>query len=123
MISLLVYKFFHLTGIMMVFLALGGAMVHAINGGAKTTNQWRKAVGITHGIGIVLILVSGFGMLARLDIPWPWPAWIIVKMLIWLVIGILTAFIYRLGTSGKSLWYTTILLGILAALMALFKPM
>jgi hypothetical protein len=123
MISLLVYKFFHLTGIMMVFLALGGAMVHAINGGAKATNQWRKGVGITHGIGIVLILVSGFGMLARLGIHWPWPAWIIIKMVIWLVIGILTAFIYRLGSAGKSLWYATILLGIVAAILALFKPL
>lgn len=122
MISLPVYNFFHLIGIMMVFLALGGAMVHVINGGTKATNQWRTAVGITHGIGIVLILVSGFGMLARLGIHWPWPAWIIVKMIIWLVIGVLTAFIYRLGAAGKTLWYVTILLGILAAIMALFKP-
>ena len=46
MISLLVYKFFHITGIMMVFLSLGGAMVYAINGGDKASNQWRKGVAI-----------------------------------------------------------------------------
>jgi hypothetical protein len=62
-------------------------------------------------------------MLARLGIHWPWPAWIIIKMVIWLVIGILTAFIYRLGSAGKSLWYVTILLGIVAAILALFKPL
>jgi len=121
MISLLVYKLFHLTGIMMVFLSLGGAMVYAINGGVKANNQWRKAVGITHGIGVVLILVSGFGMLARLGIHWPWPAWVMIKLVIWLLIGVLTAIIYRLGSASKTLWYVTILLGILAAVLGLFK--
>lgn len=121
MISLLVYKLFHLVGIMMVFLSLGGAMVYAINGGVKANNQWRTAVGITHGIGVVLILVSGFGMLARLGIHWPWPAWVMIKLVIWLLIGVLTAIIYRLGSASKALWYVTILLGILAAVLGLFK--
>ena len=39
-----VYKLFHLLGIFMTFLSLGGLLLYAINGGAKEQNTWRKPV-------------------------------------------------------------------------------
>ena len=122
MLSYEVYKLVHVIGIIMIFVSLGGVMIHSFNGGTKVDNQWRKAAGITHGIGLVLVLVAGFGLLARVGIGWPWPGWVIGKLVIWIVLGGLSGLIYKLGTSGKGLWYIVILLGAIAASFAIFKP-
>jgi hypothetical protein len=45
-----------------------------------------------------------------------------VKLIIWLVLGGVTGLIYKLGPTGKGLWYVVILLGVIAAYMAIFKP-
>lgn len=118
---LAVYKLLHFIGIIMIFVALGSVMGHVLNGGTKQTNQWRKAAGITHGIGLVLMLVAGFGMLARLGLS-PMAGWVIVKLVIWLVLGGITSVIYTMGTKGQAMWYVVILLGALAAYSAIIKP-
>lgn len=122
MIDYSVYKLTHLLGIMMVFLALGGVMVHALNRGRKVDNRWRKPAAVMHGVGLFLILLGGFGMLARLAIHWPWPGWVIAKATIWIVLGGLTVAMHHLGARGSALWYAAPLIGSLAAYFALFKP-
>ena len=123
MIDYTVYKFIHFLGIIMIFVSLGGVMVHVFNGGAKADNVWRKPAGITHGIGLFLVLLGGFGMMARLGIQWPWPGWLFVKLVIWVLLGGITGLLYRLGVSGKSLWLVVMLLGAIAAYMAIMKPL
>lgn len=123
MIDYTVYKLIHFLGIIMIFVSLGGVMVHVFNGGAKADNAWRKPAGITHGIGLFLVLLGGFGMMARLGIHWPWPGWLVAKLAIWLVLGGITAVVYRLGAKGKSLWAGVVLLGAIAAYMAIMKPL
>ena len=121
MIPLLVYKNLHLIGVFMILVALGRVILQQIN--AATREQvWRKPVAVTHGIGMVLVLVSGFGMLARGGIFWPWPGWIIGKIIIWLVFGVLIAVIGRTPALAKPLWWSTIALGAIAAYLALNKP-
>ena len=122
MISYPVYKLIHVLGILMLFLALGGSLVHVINGGLKSDNRWRRAIAIAHGVGLFLILLGGFGMLARIQVNWPWPGWVYVKVIIWLAFGGATALIGRLGRGGSWLWYVLPVLGLLAAYMALYKP-
>jgi hypothetical protein len=117
-----VYKVIHLVGIFMIMISLGGVTAYALNGGDKAGNAFRKGLGITHGIGLVLVLVAGFGLLARLQMSWPWPGWVYGKVVIWLIFGVLSAVAYRLGTKGKGLWYLMILLGALAAYLAVVKP-
>lgn len=119
--SLLVYKNIHLLGVFMILVALGGLILHRINGGTRE-HAWRKPVAITHGVGLLLALVGGFGALARLGIFWPMPAWVIGKIAIWLVLGILVAVIFRSPTLAKPLWWVTILLAGLAGYLALSKP-
>jgi hypothetical protein len=121
MIPLLVYKNLHLLGVLMIFVALGGLILQQIQ--ATTRVQvWRKPVAITHGIGMVLALVGGFGMLARLRISWPWPGWVLGKIIIWLVLGVLVALVGRAPALAKWLWWITIALGAIAAYLALNKP-
>ena len=121
MIPLSVYKNIHLIGVFMVLMALGGLLLHRINGGTQH-HPWRKPVAITHGVGMFLVLLGGFGMLARLGIFWPWPGWITVKVMIWIVLGGLVTVIFRKPTLAKPLWWITIALGGLAALFAGTKP-
>jgi hypothetical protein len=121
MLSYLVYKNLHLIGVFMVLVALGGLTLHRINGGTQE-HSWRKPVAITHGVGILLVLLGGFGMLARLGIFWSWPGWVIGKVIIWIIFAALIAVIARKPTVAKPLWWIIIVLGGLAAYLAANKP-
>jgi hypothetical protein len=59
-----VYKLVHIAGILMVFMSLGGLALHAINGGTKDTNTGRRLTAVTYGVGLILILLGGFGWLS-----------------------------------------------------------
>jgi hypothetical protein len=121
MISYQVYKLLHLLGVLMLFLSIGGLILHAISGGSRDYS-WRKLVMITHGIGILLALVGGFGLLARLDIIWPWPGWVMTKVAIWVILAAFPALIARNPLWATGFWWTTLVLGGLAAYLAGSKP-
>ena len=116
------YKLVHVLGILMVFVSLGGLLLFVINNGNRESNVWRKQVAITHGVGIFLVLLGGFGMLAKLGINWPWPGWIIAKFVIWLVLGGALTLIYKKPELGKVLWALILVLGFGAAYLAGMKP-
>lgn len=121
MIPFPVYKNIHFIGIFMVLLALGGLLLHSIIGGTRV-HPWRKPIAITHGVGIFLIVLGGFGMLARLGIFWSWPGWVAGKVLIWAILGALIALISRKPALAKPLWWITIALAALAAYLGGSKP-
>jgi hypothetical protein len=116
----LVYKNVHLLGIFMILVASGGLILHQINGGWQQSA--RKLAAITHGVGMLLVLLSGFGMLARGGIFWPWPGWVTGKVFIWILFGALIAVIGRIPMLARPLWWITIVLGGVAAYLALNKP-
>ena len=70
------YKIIHLTGIAALAIGVGGMMA----GG----NQ-RKLFSIVQGIALLVMLVSGFGLLAKLKLGFPHFA--IAKTVLWVVIG------------------------------------
>ena len=122
MISYAVYKVVHLVGVLMVFLALGGVTTNAINGGAKN-HSWRKPIAITHGIGLLLSLVGGFGLLARLGIiHGGLPGWALAKLGIWILFAVLIAVVSRKQAWAKTIWPLIIVLGGTAAYLAGSKP-
>jgi hypothetical protein len=116
------YKLIHFLGIFMLFVSLGGAILFVINNGERESNVWRKQVAITHGVGIFLVLLGGFGMLAKLGINWPWPGWIIAKFMIWLLLGGALTLIYKKPELSKVLWTLILVLGFGAAYFAGMKP-
>jgi hypothetical protein len=113
------YKVLHLLGMSLVLMSLGAVLLHVINGGSKQSNTWRKGTMITHGVGLLLLLVAGFGMLAKLGIMGV-PAWVAVKLIIWLVLGGLVAVIYKKPALAKKLWIGVPALALIAAIFGIY---
>lgn len=119
-----VYKILHIIGLVSIWAALGGTEVHVLNGGTRATNKVRSLVAGTHGVGLVLMLVGGFGMVAKHNLmaeglPL---GWIVAKVVLWLVVGALLAVPLRKPALAKPLWFAMPLFAGLGAWLALTKP-
>ena len=79
MLSLQSYHYLHLIGLILVFIGIGGMLSSE---GAKKAMMW-------HGIGLLISIISGFGMLAKLGIMGTMPVWAWIKIGLWLVLGFL----------------------------------
>jgi hypothetical protein len=112
------YQIIHLTGILMVFLAYGGMIVRAATG--SDNKGLRRLGALTSGIGLFLILLGGFGLLAVLN--YGWPIWVLVKVAIWVILGAMIAIINRKPECAQFTWWFTIILGMVALLMVILKP-
>ncbi len=110
------YKIFHILGVLMTFMALGAA----IPGNSSSGPINRRTITMNHGIGLVLILIAGFGMLARLGVGFP--TWVIIKIVLWLALGGMIVLVRRMPGKGSTLWYLALIFGALAAYMGIYKP-
>jgi hypothetical protein len=114
------YKVLHVLGLSLVVLSLGGIILHVINGGSKENNSFRKGAMITHGVGLVLLLVAGFGMLAKLGIQ-GFPVWVSGKMAIWLALGAFVGIAYKKPQLAKKFWVGVPALVLIATTLAVLK--
>jgi uncharacterized membrane protein SirB2 len=120
-LSYTVYKVLHLLGIMLTITALGGLALHAANGGTRAESRTRGLATAVHGTGLLLVLVAGFGMLARLGASVS-SGWVLVKLVIWLVLGVAAVLPYRRPQAARLLFVAVPLLAALAGIVALTKP-
>ena len=119
--SYLTYKVIHLLGVFTILVAMGGLIVLGATG-QERKSPWRRLATMTNGIGLFLVMVAGFGLLARLQIDWPWPGWVFSKILIWLIFGFAISLALRIPKSAQYLWWGSLLLAGVAAYLANFKP-
>ena len=112
------YKLLHVIGLMLLFLGLGGMLL----GARSTPDRAPKGTSILHGVGLFVMLVGGFGMMARLGIHWPWPGWLIAKLGVWLIIGALPVLVRREVLPRGPAWLIAAALGALAGWLAISKP-
>jgi hypothetical protein len=123
MLSHQVYNVIHIIGIVALMAALGGGILLAIVQAGPEHRPARRVVGALHGVGAFLVLVGGFGMLARLDLPDnAFPPWLWVKLMIWLVLAFALYLVARRPQSARLVLVTLPVLGGLAAYMAIYKP-
>jgi hypothetical protein len=120
-LSYTVYKVLHLLGVMLTLTALGGMALHAANGGTRAESRTRGLATAVHGTGLVLVLVAGFGMLARLGAS-STSGWVLVKLVIWLVLGAAAMLPYRRPPLARLLFVAVPLLAAAAGIVALTKP-
>lgn len=108
------YKVIHLAAI---FIFLSSASVLLL---AKPPGKFWK---ILTGVSSLLILVAGFGLLARLGMTSGMPNWVIAKIVIWLfVTGLGHMVAKRFPEQAMKAYWATLVLASLAAWLAVFKP-
>ncbi len=117
--SLQTYHFLHLIGLILVFIGFGGLLSSE---GAKRAMMW-------HGIGLVISLVSGFGMLAKMakGLPEGAPSlytqhWVIVKIALWLVLGFLPVLAKRRVIAAPMVVLIAAVIGAVMGYIGYFKP-
>ncbi len=124
MVSYQAYKVVHLIGIFLTLAALAGLALAAANGATKQTNPARRLIAVSHGLGLLVILVGGFGLLARLGVIHgsAFPGWVWAKLALWLAIGALVAVPYRRPDLARLVFVALPVLGGVAAWLAIYKP-
>ncbi len=111
------YLVLHYFGIILFFVSFGGLIISSFssNSLAKTAKQLK----LLHGIGLLLILVAGFGLMAIEG--YGFDGWIILKIIIWILFGASIAFIKKENLKNI-IWNIVIIFGFLAVYLAVFKP-
>ncbi len=116
-------KLFHLVGIMLLFLGLGGMVFAAYAGFGPDKKKLRRAAAIIHGVGLLFILGSGIAMLGSLGLlhgdP---PGWIKAKFFIFLLLGGSISLAARMSRWIWLLLAVWVLLGATAGYLAFCKP-
>jgi len=103
----------------MDYLAVGASIISAQ--ASEQTSGFKKVLGMVHGISLLLLLVAGFGALAKLP-GGGMGMWVIVKLVIWLGFGALPVFARKKPEMANTLIWLAIVLGGAAAYTALYKP-
>ena len=116
--SILFYKVLHLIGIIMLFLSIGGAIIRAA--ADQKNEKLERFVLINHGVSLLIIVIAGFGLLAKLGMIFT--GWVVVKIIIWVLMGALIMPIKKAPDKKSVWWFTALVLGAIAAFMAIYKP-
>lgn len=99
----------------------------AMSGSMLATNNpkhpYKKLLLSLHGLGLVIVFVAGFGLLARLNIISGFPFWVWTKIIVWIVVGAIPVFIYRFPMGAQIMLFLTPVLFSLNAYFAINKPM
>jgi hypothetical protein len=116
------YKLIHYLGIFILVATLGASLGRqAITGGR---DPLRSRWGAVHGVALFLVLLGGFGLMARVGVAHGtmFPGWILAKLGIWVLLGGLL-FLARRGQRWTlPLLALVPLLALLAGWMAMAKP-
>lgn len=120
MISYSVYKLLHVVFAFSVVFSLGAASLYHWSGSSKKGP--RVFFSIAHGVSLLLMLVAGFGLLARLGLTQGLPPWVYAKIALWIVLGGLLAFAKRASRFYPLLFVASIVTVFSATYLAIFKP-
>lgn len=119
MISFAVYKLIHLIGLFSLFFAAGVLYRQFREEGGPGS---LKSAGYFGGVGMFLILLGGFGMLARLEIHGGFPGWIYAKLALWTIAALMLGAVLRQKLGGGAVSHAFFIVGAAAGFLALWKP-
>ena len=115
------YKILHLTGAFAVVASLCSMVFYSLQGDVKA-HPLRIPMTILHGVGMLFLLVAGFGMIAKLGLGMH-GLWFFAKLLIWLALGGALVLAKRKRELAKPLWVGVLVLAVFAAYFGIYKPM
>ncbi len=116
------YKVLHLVAIIWMFVSLGAHGLFASLSSKAERPDLARLLAISHGLALVVALVAGFGLLARLGILAGWPIWVFGKLGIWFLLGGITVFYKKSQAPVAIKLGVTVLIGICGVLLAVLKP-
>lgn len=119
--SLAFYNVLHVSGLILMLFAVGAFLHHQATS-PGTANPRKRALMIQHGVGLLLLLVSGFGQFARLGISFPWPTWAWIKLGVWLLFALVTRLAGEGGKNANLWWTISLIAAIAAAWLGITKP-
>lgn len=111
-----IYKIIHFVGLIVFFTGIGSLL--ALD--PKRPAALRRPAMI-HGVGLLLLLVSGFGLQAKLKLGFP--GWFIAKLAILIVLGAMIAVIKRKLMPTPIVYLLVIVLGSAAAYLGFSNSM
>ena len=114
--SLPIYHLIHLFAVTALFAGTGAALGGTDNPGV------RKFGAILRGVALLLLLVTGFGMLAKLQLMKALPVWVWLKLGIWVIAAVLPVFVKRKMLPGTAAVLIALALGAVAAWLGYLKP-
>ncbi|MBX3018940.1 MAG: hypothetical protein KF767_13725 [Bdellovibrionaceae bacterium] len=90
------YKVLHIIGLACLLLSFGLGLSYFLltkNGGKnKALKIWTFAL---HGVGLAIMLVAGFGLLARMGLVGAMPDWIYGKLVVWFALALAISLVKR----------------------------
>ena len=111
-----IFKIIHLTGMFFIFSALGGHMFRAAIG-SKEDNPLPKFIGMFHKLGLLLVLLSGLGLLKHFSHVNSF-GWVIAKFFVLLMLAIWPMYLYGAKKKLPLLGVAVVLTGMVAAFFA-----
>lgn len=128
------YKIIHFIGIITLFLGFGLMLASQFSDKIANSVKSPKPM-IIHGIGLLLILLGGFGMAAKAQFlgdagvadgsaasQGGFPGWFWAKFGVWVVFGALAALIKRLPGQSTLWLFVVIGLGTFAVYLGVAQP-
>lgn len=120
MIEETTYKVIHISGVFFLLFSLSSLIILSKN----NLNRGKTIFSMVHGVSLFLIILGGFGLLARTGISngSDWPLWVWVKLIIWLMMGISVYLIKKYPGYSTYFWVLIPVISIISAYMAVNKP-
>lgn len=109
-----IYRVIHVLAVIL----LAGLAFASFANPAQTA---KRKVLIASGVCSLLALIAGFGLVAKLGIPFPFPTWILVKLGCWLGLSAMAGIAYRQPKNIPWLAGISIALLLLALCMVYYR--
>jgi hypothetical protein len=118
----IVYKVIHYLGIFLLVVVLGASMGRRV--AAEGPDPLKKRFATLHGLALFLVLLGGFGLLARINVEHGtlFPGWVWVKLAIWVLLGGIVVVARKRSGWAMPLILLVPVLAMLAGYVAYAKP-
>lgn len=121
--SYVTYRLIHFLGVFITLTLVAGVAGLGLTASSADMKRLRKGVAAGHIVAMLMVATGGFGMLARLgDFTDGLPAWIAVKLVIWLLLTALIAVPFVGRSFAKAVLVCLPVIALSAAATALLKP-
>jgi len=105
-----IYKIIHIVGLALTMLSFGSLIT-----------KYSKCGVIGHGVGLLLLLVSGFGLQQKV-LAGTFPGWLIAKLVLWLVLGGMLVLVKRGKLKPGPAWLILLAIVAVAAFLVFKRP-